>query len=57
MVIVEQVGNDCVVTLAGETRRVKNCNALKLANTLFDKRGCEQYTPEEMCDFGFQRCF
>lgn len=53
MAIIEQNGNDCIVTLFDETRRIKNCNALKLANTFWNKPG-EQYTREEMQEFGFE---
>ena len=52
--IVEQTGPDCTVTIYGETRVVKSCNAMKLACTLWNKDG-EKYTPQEMDDFGFQR--
>jgi hypothetical protein len=50
--MIEQEGNDCIVTLHGETRTVKNCNALKLARTMWNKEG-EKYTIEEMDSFGF----
>ena len=50
---IEQVGMDCVVTLGGENRTLKNCNALKLANALYDKDG-EKYSDEEMYNFGFK---
>jgi hypothetical protein len=52
--IVEQRGDDCLVAIGDEAKIVKNCNAMKLACTLWNKDG-EKYTPEEMHDFGFQR--
>jgi hypothetical protein len=52
--IVEQTGTDCLVTIYDQTKTVPNCNALKLASTLFDKPGVEKYTPKEMWNFGFQ---
>ena len=49
--MIEQEGADCVVTIYGETKRIKNCKALKLANTMWNKEG-EKYTKEEMDSFG-----
>lgn len=51
-VCIEQTGNDCNVTIRGAGRIIKNCNALKLALTMFNKPG-EKYTVQEMYDFGF----
>lgn len=51
--MIEQEGVNCIVTIYGETKQVKNCNALKLANTMWDKEG-EKYTTEEMEEFGFE---
>ena len=50
---IEQVGESCKVTLGGETRWLKNCNALKLENALYG-RGGEKYTNEEMYYLGFK---
>ena len=50
---IEQEGADCVVTIYGETKRIKNCKALKLANTMWNKDS-EHYTKEEMEEFGFE---
>ena len=50
---IQQSGNNCIVEMYGETRTIPNCNALKLANTLWDKDG-NKYTIEEMFDFGFE---
>ena len=54
MIIIETEGEDCIVTINSETRRVNNCNAVKLANTLWDKDG-EKYSDDEMSDFGFEK--
>ena len=51
-IVIEQDGDDCIVTMCGETRRIRHCSPLKLANTIWDKPG-EQYSEAEMCDFGF----
>ena len=51
--MIEQEGVNCIVTIYGETRQVKNCNALKLANTMWDKES-EKYTNAEMEEFGFE---
>ena len=51
--MIEQEGSDCIVTVYGETKRIKNCKALKLANTMWDKEG-EKYTEEEMRSFGLE---
>lgn len=53
MKTIEQAGKDCIVTIGGVMRRVKDCNALKLANTIWNKDG-EQYTREEMEKMGFE---
>ena len=54
---IRQKGEDCVVTvysdIRSDIRTVKNCNALKLARTLWDKSG-EKYSIEEMSKFGFE---
>jgi len=50
--IIEQDGADCIVILHGETRRIRDCNPLKLANTLWNKPG-SQYTEQEMYEMGF----
>lgn len=52
MVMIVQVGEDCEVTLKGDQRLIKRCNATKLSNTLWDKEG-EQYTEEQMDEWGF----
>jgi hypothetical protein len=52
-VLIEQAGPDCNVTICGEPRVIKGCNALKLAATMFNRPGADKYTPEEMYDFGF----
>jgi len=52
-VAVEQVGDDCFVTICGDDRLIKNCNALKLANTLFNIPDVPKYTHNEMFDYGF----
>lgn len=50
---VQQLGYDCKVTICGETRYIRNCDSLKLAATLFNKRGVNKYTEKEMYDLGF----
>lgn len=50
---ITQEEGDCLVTLDGVTRRVEDCKALKLGNTLYDKDG-DKYTEEEMEGFGFR---
>lgn len=50
--MIEQEGSDCIVAIDGGAQRIKNCKALKLANTMWDKDG-EKYTKEEMEEFGF----
>ena len=52
MAIVEQVGKDCIVTLNAIPKTIKNCNAIALANTLWDKSGAK-YTEERMEKWGF----
>lgn len=54
-VSVDQAGKDCVVTIRGISRVVKNCDALKLANTMFNKPGVPHYTEHEMWGFGLAR--
>ena len=49
---IEQSGSDCIVTMHGQTKRIPNCNAITLANTMWDKPG-EHYTLDQMEDFGF----
>lgn len=51
---IEQTGADCIVTIRGVSRKVKDCNAIILANTMFNKPG-ETYTEHEMWAFGFAR--
>ena len=50
--MIEQEGADCIVTIQGRAHKIKNCNALKLANTIWAKEG-EKYTKEKMEAFGF----
>ena len=53
--IIEQDGDDCLVTLDGETRCVKNCDSVKLAKTLWGlSLPSEKYTHDEMDKFGFE---
>jgi hypothetical protein len=52
-VAIEQVGEDCFVTICGDCRVIKGANALKLADTMFNKPNTDKYTLEEMWDFGF----
>ena len=54
MITIEQKGEDCEVTIYGESRLVKKCNALKLAATMFNKPGTPHYSVEEMVGFGFE---
>lgn len=51
--IIEQSGNDCIVSMDNESRIIRNCNALKLAATMFNKIGVDNYTQQEMYDMGF----
>lgn len=57
MLTIEQSGEDCIVTIYGTIRTIKCCNALKLANTMFDKPVPAEwkYTEQEMTDFGFAK--
>jgi hypothetical protein len=50
-IYIEQTGKDCIITHS-PLRRIKDCNALKLANTLWDKEG-DKYTVEQMEKWGF----
>lgn len=51
--MIEQKGKNCLITTSeGNTHLIKNCDALKLANTIWDKSG-DKYTNEEMKEFGF----
>lgn len=53
-VIIEQDGDAVIVTFEpGHTHKVENCNAFKLANTMWNK-GTDHYTDEEMQEFGFE---
>lgn len=52
MATIEPAGKDCILTLDGYMKRIKDCKALKLANTLWDKQG-DKYTEEEMEKWGF----
>lgn len=49
--IIYQDGEDCIVSLSGQTHRFDYCNKTKLANTIFGK-GRDQYTEEEMDHWG-----
>lgn len=51
--MIEQSGEDCIVEIQGDTNLVKNCNALKLARTFWNKNG-DRYSVEEMEKFGFE---
>lgn len=51
-VYVRQRGRDCVVLMDGKRHTVADCDANKLANTLFNRLG-PKYTGNEMHKFGF----
>lgn len=51
--MIEQNGRDCMVEIQGETNLVKDCNALKLARTFWNKND-DRYTADEMEKFGFE---
>lgn len=51
-VYVRQQGKDCVVQHDGARHVVKDCDANKLANTLWDRLG-PKYTSHEMYTLGF----
>lgn len=52
--MIEQDGDDCIVTLPSQgTKRIKNCDALILSNTIFNK-GATRYSRQQMIDFGFE---
>jgi len=49
---VRQQGDDCVVKVNGSRLIIKDCNANKLGNTLWNRLG-PKYTNQEMYKFGF----
>ena len=49
---VRQQGKDCVVQRDGKRDIIKDCNADKLANTLWNRLG-HKYTNREMYKLGF----
>ena len=51
--IIEQDGENCFVEIQGDIRTVRNCNALKLVRTFWNKNG-DRYTADEMEKFGFE---
>lgn len=50
--IIEQDGADVLFWQYGNQERLKNCNALKFARTMYNKEG-EKYSEKEMNDWGF----
>ena len=54
-VLVEQQGKNTYVQLGGKGRLLKNCDALKLANTLFGRDTPNKYPQTKMDRFGFMR--
>lgn len=55
-IIIEQSGKDCIVTMGGVTHTIENCDAIKLANSIWDRPG-EKYSKEEMFNLGFEPKF
>ena len=52
MATIEQTEKDCIVTVNGFSRKIKNCNAITLSNTLWNKSG-DKYIEEQMEKWGF----
>ena len=48
-ILIEKAGKDCIII---ETRRIHNCDAQKLKDTVEGKEGV-RYTEHEMKAFGF----
>ena len=47
------MGENCFVEIEGNITTVKDCNALKLARTFWNKNG-DRYSIKEMEKFGFE---
>lgn len=53
-VIIQQQGKDCKLSMSGKSKILKNCNALKLARTMYDKEGTK-YSNKKMKSWSLVR--
>lgn len=55
VIIVEQRVKNCFVQIGDEGGILKNCNAITLANTLFNKPFGKKYGSEQMINWGLKK--